>query len=55
MGKMNLGDLAWWENNIKTGLKERWFEFVDLIQMVQNRAQYQVLLNTIPGINVWVP
>jgi hypothetical protein len=41
-----------WEDNIKLDLKERWYGDVDWIHLVQDRDQWQALVNTVKNLQV---
>jgi hypothetical protein len=42
-----------WEDNIKMDLRETWIDGANLIQLAQDRVQWQTCMNT--AMNLWVP
>jgi hypothetical protein len=52
-GKRPLGrPRRWWEENIKIDLREIEWDGVDLIDIVQNRDQWSILVNTVLNLRV---
>jgi hypothetical protein len=41
-----------WEDNIRTDVREIWWEDMDWIHLVQDRNQWRALVNTIMNLRV---